>query len=287
MLRLHVLAFALLIPLVPAAAKPLKVLAAENFYGDIAAQIGGADVVVQSVMSNPDQDPHLFEASPSLARNMAGADLVILNGVDYDPWMEKLLAAAPSSNRKLVVAGELTGHKAGDNPHLWYDLATSTAVAKAIADDLAAAMPEKADAFKQRELAFEQSLAPLEADIAKISHSHAGIAVAATEPVFGYMLESMGLDVREKQFQLAVMNNAEPAVSDVARFEDDLKKKTVKLLIYNKQATDPVADKLQTLAKASGVGVVAVTETMPEKMNYQHWLAGEIAAVAKALEGVN
>ncbi len=283
MLKLQVLAFALLISMVPASAEPLKVLAAENFYGDIARQIGGSEIEVKSILSNPDQDPHLFEASPSVARSLADADIVILNGVDYDPWMDKMLAATPSPKRKVIVAGEVAGRESGENPHLWYDLAVSKAVAKALTENLAQALPEKAAEFQDREAKFEQSLKPLEAEIAKISQTYAGTPVAAIEPVFGYMLEAMSLDVREKSFQLAVMNDAEPSVSDVARFEDDLNGKVVKLFVYNKQATDPVADRLMALAEAGGIPVVAVTETMPAGVTYQRWLSDEVDAVAKAL----
>jgi len=285
MLRLHVLVFAILVLFAPASAAPLKILAAENFYGDIARQIGGADVEVKSVLNNPAQDPHLFEVTPSLARDVAGADLVILNGVDYDPWMEKLLSASPNSARHVISAGELAGRKAGDNPHLWYDLKVGRLVGKAIADKLAEATPEKSEKFKSNDAAFNQSLDQLAAKVDEIAKAHAGLRVAATEPVFGYMLEAMGFAVQEKQFQLAVMNDTEPSFSDVARFEDDLKQKAVKLLIYNKQATDPVADKFLALARSEAIPVVAVTETMPEKLTYQQWLGDEIAAVAKALGG--
>ena len=284
MLKLQILAFASLISIVPASAKPLKVLAAENFYGDIARQIGGGAVEVKSILSNPDQDPHLFEASPSVARSVAEADIVIVNGVDYDPWMDKLLAATPSSKRRVIVVGDVAGRKSGDNLHLWYDLSVSKAVAKALAENLGQTLPEKAMEFTKREAEFEQSLMPLEAQIAKISGAHAGISVAAIEPVFGYMLEAMSLDVREKSFQLAVMNDAEPSVSDVARFEDDLKGKVVKLFIYNKQATAPVADRLMALAQTAAIPVVAVTETMPAGVTYQQWLTDEVNAVAKALD---
>ena len=289
MLRLHVLAFTLVILFAPALAEAsaIKIIAAENFYGDIASQIGGANVKVKSVLNNPSQDPHLFEASPSLARDLAEADLVIFNGVDYDPWMEKLLAATPSSKRKVIVAAEVAGRKAGDNPHLWYDFAVSKAVAKAVAENLSVARPAQAEYFKKQEVAFEQALGDLQGEVQKIARAHGGTSVAATEPVFGYMLESMGLDVREKRFQLAVMNDAEPAVSDVAQFEDDLKGHVVKLLIYNKQATDPVADKLLALAEAQNIPVVAVTETQPEGTSFQQWLSGEIGAVAKALENTH
>lgn len=109
----------------------LKIVAAENFYGDVAKQIGGARVAVSSVLSNPDQDPHLFEASPKVARELQHADLVIYNGADYDPWMAKLLAASKNAKRATVVVAELVGKKAGDNPHLWYDPATMPAAARA------------------------------------------------------------------------------------------------------------------------------------------------------------
>jgi zinc/manganese transport system substrate-binding protein len=284
MLKLKVLAVALLFPLVPAWAEPLKVLAAENFYGDIARQIGGEEIEVKSILSNPDQDPHLFEASHSVARSVAEADIVIVNGVDYDPWMDKLLAATPSPKRRVIVAGDVAARKSGENPHLWYDLAVSKAMARSLAENLAQALPEKATAFNESETKFEESLKPLESEIAKISQAHAGTSVAAIEPVFGYMLEAMSLDVREKSFQLAVMNDAEPAVSDVARFEDDLKGKVVKLFVYNSQATDPVADRLMALAKAGSIPVVAVTETMPASVTYQQWLTDEVDAVAKALD---
>ena len=130
----------------PALADPVKVVAAENFYGDIAAQIGGADVAVTSILSNPDQDPHLFEASADTAKTLADANVAVVNGVDYDPWMEKLLKAHTAPGRKEIVVAALVGRKAGDNPHLWYNPAYMKAAAKAIAADLAAVDPaHKAD----------------------------------------------------------------------------------------------------------------------------------------------
>ena len=130
----------------PAFADPVKVVAAENFYGDMASQIGGANVVVTSILSSPDQDPHLFEASPDTAKALTDAKVVIVNGVDYDPWMEKLLSAHKAAGRKEVVVGALVGHKAGDNPHLWYDPAYMKAAAKALVADLIAVDPaHKAD----------------------------------------------------------------------------------------------------------------------------------------------
>jgi zinc/manganese transport system substrate-binding protein len=111
----------------------IAVVAAENFYGDIARQIGGDRISVTSIMTNPDQDPHLFETTPGIVRQLAGAQIVILNGANYDPWMEKLLAAAPRPGRTVIGAAQLVGRNPGDNPHLWYDPATMPAVANALA----------------------------------------------------------------------------------------------------------------------------------------------------------
>jgi zinc/manganese transport system substrate-binding protein len=137
----------------------LAVVAAENFYGDIAAQIGGDRIDVVSIMNNPDQDPHLFETTPGVVRQIAGAGIVILNGANYDPWMEKLLAAAPRPGRIVITGAELTRTKTGDNPHLWYEPATMPAVAKAIAAALSAADTAHANDYAARLTAFTGSLA--------------------------------------------------------------------------------------------------------------------------------
>ena len=125
----------------PALADPVKVVAAENFYGDMAKQIGGDNVAVTSILSNPDDDPHLFEASPQTAKALTDAKVVIVNGVDYDPWMEKLLSAHNAPGRKEIIVGKLVGHKPGDNPHLWYDPAYMKAAGKALVADLERGRP--------------------------------------------------------------------------------------------------------------------------------------------------
>lgn len=268
----------------PCGAQPaVSVVAAENFYGDIAQQVGGADVKVASILSNPDQDPHLFEASASVARAVSGARVVVLNGLDYDPWMEKLLKAARSGERTVLVVADLAGRKAGDNPHIWYDPATMSALAGALARTLGEQDPAHASAYQERLARFEDSLKPVQAKVAALRERLSGQAVTATEPVFGYMLDALGMEVRNQSFQLAVMNNTEPSASDVAAFETDLKTRRVKLLIYNSQATDPIAARMEKLAKASHVAVVGATETEPAGRKYQDWMLGELDAVDRAL----
>jgi zinc/manganese transport system substrate-binding protein len=266
-----------------AARQPLSIVAAENFYGDVAQQIGGAEVKVTSVLSNPDQDPHLFEASPSVARNISAARIAIYSGLDYDSWMEKLLGAARSPDRTVIVVGELIGKKPGDNPHIWYDPATMLALAKTLADDLSSADPAHRAEYQQRLASFEQSVQPIQARIAALRVRLTGTPVSATEPVFGYMFDALGMQVRNQSFQLSVMNNTEPSASDVAAFENDLKTHQVKLLVYNSQASDPIAARMEKLARASHIPVVGATETEPAGKKYQVWMMGELDAVDRAL----
>jgi zinc/manganese transport system substrate-binding protein len=268
----------------PAAAPaPLPVVAAENFYGDLASQIGGTDVLVTSILSNPDEDPHLFEASPSVGRALSGARIVIYNGADYDPWMTKLLAATSAPQRQVIIVADLLHRKAGDNPHLWYDPAAAPPAAKAFAVAAAAADPTHAADYDKALQAFLQSLQPMDAKIAEMRQHFAGTPVAATEPVFGYMAAALGLKMRNERFQIAVMNNTEPRASDVAAFENDLRHHRVRVLLYNSQATDPAAQRLLQIARASHVPVVGVTETEPKGKTYQTWMMGQLNALDIAL----
>ncbi len=265
------------------AAGPIDIVAAENFYGDVAQQIGGPDVKVTSILSNPDQDPHLFEASPSVARAVSAARIVVYSGIGYDPWMDKLLRAAGSRKRRTIVVATLAGRKTGDNPHVWYDTQTMLAYAGALTDALLAEDPAGADGFRSRLKAFQDSMQPVQAKVGALRGRLAGTDATATEPIFGYMFDALGMHSRNQAFQLAVMNNTEPSASAIAGFEDDLKTRRVKLLIYNSQASDPVANRMRTLAEASQVPVVGATETEPPGTTYQAWIMAELDAVDHAL----
>jgi zinc/manganese transport system substrate-binding protein len=284
--KLHWLAAVLVCTLsAPAFADPVKVVAAENFYGDMASQIGGANVAVTSILASPDDDPHLFEASPATAKALSDAKIVIANGVDYDPWMEKLLGASKAAGRKEIVVGALVGRKAGDNPHLWYDPAYMKAAAKALVTDLVAADPAHKADYEQGEAKFLESLKPLDDKLATMHKSYAGQPVTASEPVFGYQAKLIGLDVHNEKYALAIMNNAEPTPSQVAAFENDLKGRHVKVMLYNAQASEPAVGKLVQMAKDNNIPVVGVSETEPPNSTYQDWMMGQLNALDKALSG--
>jgi zinc/manganese transport system substrate-binding protein len=276
-----------LVSLATAAEPPLTIVAAENFYADIARQIGGDRVTVSSIMNNPDQDPHLFETTPGVVKQIAGAQIAIVNGADYDPWMEKVLAASTQPNRKVIVAAELVHKKSGDNPHLWYDSATMPAVAEAIAAALSAVDAGHAGDYSARLNAFRGSLKPLNDKVAAIRGKFAGSAITATESVFGPMAGALGLQMRNERFQLAVQNDTEPSARDIAALEDDLKQRKVKVLLYNRQVSGKLAQRLVDVARQANVAVVGITETQPAGVSFQDWLLRELDALEKALGGSN
>ena len=269
---------------VPAAAqRPIGIVAAENFYGDVAEQIAGSHASISSVLHSPDQDPHLFEASPSVARLLRDASIAVCNGADYDPWMSKLLAATPAPGRRVIVVADLVHKKPGDNPHIWYDPPTMPAFARALTAALAQQDEAHASEYEQALQRFLAALRPMESSIVELRRRYEGTSVSATEPVFGYMAAALGFRMRNERFQLAVMNGTEPRPSDVAAFENDLRNRAVRLLFYNRQATEPAAQRLVQFAERSHIPVVGVTETEPPSQTYQQWMMGALEATTEAL----
>jgi zinc/manganese transport system substrate-binding protein len=278
-----VFALAVMLTAFAAMAEPVRIVAAENFYGDLAQQVGGDAVAVTSILSNPNQDPHEFEASASTARRIADAHVVVYTGAGYDAWLPRLLAASPSAKRVVIVAADLVGRKEGDNPHLWYDPPTMPAVAAAIADALARLDPSHATGYRDRLAAFRASLQPLAERIAAMRRKYAGIPVTATEPVFGYMAAALGLEMRNNRFQLAIMNDTEPGAAQIAAFETDLRSHAVKVLLYNRQTGGALTERMRRIARAAGVPVVGVSETEPQGERYQQWMLSQLDALDRAL----
>lgn len=264
-------------------AKPVTIVAAENFYADIARQIGAPDAAVTGILTNPDQDPHAYEAGASAAKAFAGAGLVIYNGAGYDPWALKLATGSPAAARATIVVADLMHKKPGDNPHIWYDPATMPVLARSLAAALVRLDPAHAAGYRDRLAGFERSLAPLAGRIAALRHKYVGAPVTATEPVFGYMAEALGLEMRNQRFQLAVMNGTEPSAADIAAFEQDLKSRTVKLLLYNTQTSDALTRQMRAIAEEAGVPVVGVSETEPAGKDYQAWMGSQLDAIDRAL----
>jgi zinc/manganese transport system substrate-binding protein len=264
----------------------IAVVAAENEYGNVASQIGGIDVSVASVESNPNTDPHSYEVSPSIAQEIGTAQLVIQNGIGYDGFMTKILSASTNPARKVINVQHLLGlPDSTPNPHLWYDPTTMPKVANALAGDLAELQPANTSYFKANAAAFIASLAPWGQALAGFKANYAGTQVATTEPVADYMLEAAGADnVTPFRFQADVMNGVDPSPQDVLLQTSLVTQHRVKALVYNQQVTDTLTQSFITDAKAAGVPVVGVYETMPTPgFSYQSWMLAEVNALRNAV----
>jgi zinc/manganese transport system substrate-binding protein len=259
---------------------------AENEYADVIAQIGGRYVQVSSILNDPNTDPHTFEASPSVAEVVSAARLIVQNGANYDGFMNTIEAAAPNPARKVIDVQELLGLPASTaNPHLWYDPRTMPLVAKTVAGDLSLLEPEHAAYFAHNLAVFDSSLEPWLRAIAQFRARFPHTSVATTEPVADYMLQAAGTE-NETPFPLQadIMNGVDPAPEDIT-FQDSLfTEHKVKVFLYNEQVTDSITQSFLGLAKADGIPVVGVYETMPTPgYDYQSWMLAEVRALENAV----
>ncbi len=269
-----------------ARAGTIVAVGAENEYADVIAQIGGRYVSVSAIMSNPNTDPHTFEASPSVAQAVSAAELVVQNGLGYDSFMAKIEGASPSSTRKVVDVQSLLRLPNGTpNPHLWYSPATMPAVARAIASDLSTLLPARASYFAANLRRFDASLEAWHRAIASLKARFAHAPVATTEPVADYLLQAAGIDnLTPFPLQADVMNGVDPSPQGIAFEQSLFTQHRVKAFVYNEQVTDSITESFLALARQNGIPVVAVYETMPTPgYDYQSWMLAETRALAAAL----
>ncbi|MGF6507640.1 metal ABC transporter solute-binding protein, Zn/Mn family [Paraburkholderia sp. 32] len=269
-----------------AAAGVINAIGVENEYADVIAQIGGKYVQVSAIETDPNTDPHTFEVNPKVAAQLASADLIVKNGVGYDAWADKIIAAAPNNKRKVIDAQHLLGlPDSTPNPHLWYDPKTMPAVAKAVAADLSALNPAQAAYFQANVKKFDASLKPWLAAIASFKAQYAKTPVAVTEPVANYMLEAVGTDIATPfSLQAAIMNGTDPSPQDVTKQNSLFTDHKVKVFVYNQQVTDALTQSFLNLARKNGIPVVGVYETMPTPgFTYQSWMLAEVNALEKAV----
>jgi zinc/manganese transport system substrate-binding protein len=269
----------------------INAVGAENEYANVISQIGGPYVSVSAIESNPNTDPHTFEASAQVASEVSAAQLVVQNGVGYDSWINTILSSSPNSSRKLIDVQTLLGlPDSTENPHLWYDPTTMPAVAQQIAKDLGALDPSHASYFNAQVTTFDASLDTWTSDIADLKAAYAGAPVAVTEPVPDYMLQAAGLDdVTPWPFQADIMNGVDPSAQDTSLEEGFFTQHTVKVFFYNQQVTDSLTETLLALAQSNNIPVVGVYETMPTPgYDYQSWMVAEVHAAEQALaDGVS
>lgn len=263
----------------------IQVVAAENFWGSLASQIGGKDVHVTSIVSDPNADPHEYESNTTDARDIATANYVILNGVGYDTWANKLLTASPNSSRKVLTVANLVGVKDGGNPHLWYNPSYVNVAVVQMEKDLAALKPNDASYFESQLHTLQGSLAGYQSRIASIKKQFGGTQVAATEDIFAYLAKAAGLDlVSPPAFTEAVAEGNDPPASSVATFQQQLQSGNVKVLVYNEQTVTPLTSSIKQLAAQQNIPIVGVTETIqPPDTSFQVWMNAELINLENAL----
>jgi zinc/manganese transport system substrate-binding protein len=271
-----------------AAAQPGKILAvgAENEYANVISQIGGRYVQVSAIMSNPNTDPHTFEASPTLAQEVSRAQLVVQNGVGYDGFMSKIESASSDDKRQVIDVQQLEHlPDSTPNPHLWYKPTTMPLVAKALVAKLSALAPAHAAYFKANAARFEVSLQPWTQALRRFAATNPGAAVATTEPVADYLLQAAGVDnLTPFSMQADIMNGTDPAPQAVSLQNALFSDHRVKAFVYNQQVTDSVTQEFLDHAHAAGIPVVGVYETMPTPgYDYQSWMMAELQALQRAV----
>jgi zinc/manganese transport system substrate-binding protein len=263
----------------------VKVVAGENFWGSIATQLGGSKANVQSVVSDPNADPHEYESSTNDARAFADADLVILNGAGYDDWGQKLLSANPSSHRQVLTVAAFLGKKAGDNPHFWYDPDYVFKIADQITASYKSIAPADVAYFDQQRVVFANALKPYLDRIAEIKAKFVGRPVGSTESIFVYMANATSLDlISPPEFMQAVSEGNDPPANAVVNFQDQITSKGIKVLVYNVQTATSITTNMKNLATANHIPVVGISEALqPDTASFQDWQLGQLIKLESAL----
>jgi len=261
----------------------IHIIAAENFYGEIAKELGGQYVEVNSILTNPSQDPHLFTASSSTVKALSQADIVIYNGAGYDPWITSLLKMENKQSQQKIEVASLLDLKPSANPHIWYSPNTVPLLSRVLTEMLIKDDPIHAKFFQAQFDRFNQTYQQIWNMIARLKIRLQNTAVIATEPVFNYMADSLELKMHGVDFQINMMNDIPPSVTQIKTFEDDLKQHQVKLLIYNKQVINPMTEHMRQLAQEQKIPVIGISETLPQGLTYIEWMIQELKELENAL----
>jgi zinc/manganese transport system substrate-binding protein len=264
----------------------LRVVAAENVWGSIAAQLGGTKADVSSVITSPATDPHDYEPTAADARTMAGARLVIVNGIGYDPWATKLLAANPVSGRIVLDVGTLLGIEPGGNPHRWYSPTDVQRVTGALVRDYRKLDEQDAVYFTRQHKRFEsRGLSQYKRLLASIEKRYRGVPVGASESIFAPLAQALGLRLlTPSSFLKAISEGSEPTAADKTTIDRQIARRQLKVWVYNSQNSTPDVKRLTDAAREKGIPVTTISETLtPASADFQGWQSRQLEALAGAL----
>lgn len=263
---------------------PVAVVVTVDQWGDIVERLGGDCAVVDTIITGSSADPHDFEPSPSDSAEFEGADLVVVNGLDYDHWAENAIDTLDDAPA-VVDGGAVVGLEEGDNPHIWYGPGYVRQIAAAITTELKALAPDAAAYLDSQQAAWAEAMAAYDDQVAAITAVAGGRSFAATEPVFDSMADAAGLtNATPDGYESAALNESEPSPADIAEFEQALAGGDIDVLVFNAQTEGPVPDQLRDAAEAAGVPVVEVTETVPPGTDsFVEWQVTQLKSLATAL----
>lgn len=264
----------------------ITVVAAENFWGSIAKQLGGEHANVTSIITNPDTDPHDYEPTTADGRTIATAQLVVVNGIGYDPWATKLVAANNSANQTVLNVGNLVGIPVGGNPHRWYSQANVYQVIAQITADYQKIDPADAAYFTQQKQTFEtKTLAQYNSLITDIKNKYAGTPIGASESIVTPLAQTLGLTMlTPESFLDAISEGNDPTAADKATIDAQIRNKQIRIYVFNSQNSTPDVQAQVNEAKAEGIPVTTVTETLaPASDTFQQWQVSELEGIQAAL----
>lgn len=267
-------------------AKLIQVVAAENFWGSIAAQLGGTHVAVTDIVDSPSADPHSYEPTAADARSIAAADFVLINGIGYDVWASQLAEANPNPARAVLTVGEVVGASTGQNPHRWYNPADVHRVVDQITRDYKRIDPEDSAYFDAQRSIFETvATADYKAVIADIRHKYAGTRIGASESIFAMIATALGLDlVTPPDFLRAVSEGTDPTAADKSAIDAQITHREINVYVYNVQNATPDVQRQVEEARAAGIPISAITETMtPATATWQQWQTAQLVSLRNAL----
>jgi zinc/manganese transport system substrate-binding protein len=265
----------------------LVVVAAENFWGSIATQLGGDKVAVQSIIVNPETDPHSYEPTASDAVALARSQMAIVNGIGYDAWATKLIDANPSGSRMVLNVGNLLGLSEGDNPHQWYSPSSVQRVIDQIVADYKRLDPKDGAYFERQRTAFEtKGLADYKQLIAQIRARYAGVPVGYSESIFEPLGEALGLRLMTPySFAKAIAEGTDVSAADKQTVDSQAQNHEIKVWVYNAQNATPDVRRVNQLAQAAHILITTITETLsPASDRFEQWQVAELQNLERALQ---
>ena len=264
----------------------IQVTAAENFWGSIATQLGGNKVGVTSIITNPDTDPHTYQPTASDGRALTTSRFVIYNGIGYDPWAPKILSTNSSSGQTVLNVGQLVGVPDGGNPHRWYSPTDVQTVINTITADYKKIDPSDAGLFDAQNQSYVNgALAQYNQLIDQIKSRYSGVPVGASESIFAPLAQALGLDLlTPPAFLEAISEGTDPTAQDKATIDNQINRRQIKVYVYNSQNATPDVQAQVKEAKAAGIPVTTITETLaPKTATFQTWQSRQLQDLATAL----